>query len=211
MTPPDWIHPIPGLRRDANHRYWLRDHLFPISTTGVLAHGKSAYAMERIEATRNDWEARGTLTHRALELHITQPGWRPDHDRETFGPWFEWIAPLLAHPIWSQVTPIASEMQLCSLDLNLAGTFDGAFVTSDGRRILFDLKTQKRSDAGAYCTRAQLGCYLTMAAEQGLHFDGAATIWARPGRTKLQALSTDECLEAWWLAWGAYEAAHRQF
>ena len=67
-----WLSPIFGLvRRDPEHRYWLGDHLFPVSITGVLAHGKGEFAMGRIEATRQVWAPRGNACHRAMELFLT--------------------------------------------------------------------------------------------------------------------------------------------
>ena len=37
-----WLAPIPGLRRtDPEHRYWLGDHLFAVSITGVIGSAKS--------------------------------------------------------------------------------------------------------------------------------------------------------------------------
>jgi hypothetical protein len=104
------------------------------------------------------------------------------------------------------VEVIASEMGLYSMELNVAGTFDGAFRTSDGRRILFDLKTQANEKAGAYDTKPQLGGYLTLAAEHGLTFDGAATLWARPGRTRVALHGASECVEAWKGALADYRA-----
>ena len=59
------------MRRDPEHRYWLDDHLFPVSITGVLAHGKGEVAMGRIEATRQVWAPRGNACHRAMELFLT--------------------------------------------------------------------------------------------------------------------------------------------
>ena len=45
----DWLPPIPGLRRtDPEHRYWLGDHLFAVSITGVVGSAKSAWALARI-------------------------------------------------------------------------------------------------------------------------------------------------------------------
>lgn len=213
-----WLQPIPGLRlRHSDHTYWLGTHLFPISTTGVLASSKSAHAMERINATRHEWAPRGTTIHKALELHL----WGQHHPNgdmaaaaaalasDEFEPYREWIDPLLAHPLWNDVQVIATEMALCSRILNIAGTFDGAFlVPTTGQRTLFDLKTQKRSDAGPYCTKAQLGCYLTMAAEHGITFDRALTVWSRPGKVRLQPHGAQECIEAWEGAWEAYSAEH---
>ena len=163
--------------------------------------------MERIEATRHDWEPRGNTTHRALELAATTPDWHPD-DWPTCWPFIEWVWPLLTHPLWHGARLIASEMGVYSLELDIAGTFDGAFLLPDGRggwrRILFDLKTQGRADAGAYDTRPQLGGYLMLCAEHGITFDGAATLWARPGKTVLKTYGINECLDGWTGALAAY-------
>ncbi len=212
--PTDWLPRLPGLCRDAEHRYHLSpndpqlSHTFPVSVTGVLVAGKSTYAMKAIEATREQWEPRGNTVHRALELACTEPAFHPDH----WGPcwrWIDWVWPLLTHPLWDGVEIIASEMGLYAIDGSVAGTFDGAYQLPGGERILFDLKTQARADAGAYDTRAQLGGYLWMAAQHGITFDGAATFWARPGKTTPQCFGVDECLEGWAAAWGAYRALSR--
>ena len=71
-TTSTWLEPIPGLWRDEEaHRYWLGDHLFPVSITGVLAHGLSDTAKRSIEAKRPIWQPRGTTVHAALE-HYSQ-------------------------------------------------------------------------------------------------------------------------------------------
>mgnify|MGYP006973774027 CR=1 FL=1 len=63
-TTSTWLEPIPGLWRDEEaHRYWLGDHLFPVSITGVLAHGLSETAKRAIEAKRPIWEPRGITVH----------------------------------------------------------------------------------------------------------------------------------------------------
>lgn len=207
--PHRWLDPLPGLERDPQHRYRLDDHVFPVSVTGVLASQKSPLAMERIEATRADWEPRGNTVHRALELAATIPGWHPD-DWPACWRWIDWIWPLLSHPLWQDVKLCASEMGLYSLELDIAGTFDGAYLVPRAGggwdRILFDLKTQARGDASAYDTRAQLGGYITLAAEHGIRFDGAATLWARPGRARVAVYEAAECKEAWDAALAAYRA-----
>jgi hypothetical protein len=211
--PHRWLDPLPGLERDHQHRYRLGGHVFPVSVTGVLASSKSTYAMERIEATRADWEPRGNTCHRALELAATTPHWHPD-DWPACWPWIDWIWPMLTHPLWGEAVLCASEMGLYSLDLNIAGTFDGAYLVPRAgggwHRILFDLKTQGRADASCYDTRPQLGGYLTLAAEHGIRFDGAATLWARPGRARVTTYGVDECIEAWGAALASYRAVEAQ-
>jgi hypothetical protein len=202
-APDQWIHPLGGLQRDESHRYRVGAHVFPVSITGVLSIQKGKFARQRIESTKADWEQRGHTVHRSLELAATVPDWHPDHWPPGWA-FSDWIDPLLHHPLWGEVRVIASEMGLYSLELNVAGTFDGAFVCSDGRRILFDLKTQSNPKAGSYDTRPQLGGYLMLAAEHGLVFDGAATLWSRPGRTGVALHDASECLSAWEAALADY-------
>ena len=143
-----WLSPIFGLvRRDPEHRYWLGDHLFPVSITGVLAHGKGEFAMGRIEATRQVWAPRGNACHRAMELFLTarrpvaatrltdqEPASRSQADplaelgELTAGDYADWIQPLLTHLRWDQVEVIASERATCCLIRNVAGTYDTAFL-----------------------------------------------------------------------------------
>lgn len=142
-----WLTPIPGLeRRDPEHRYWLGEHLFPVSITGVLAHGKGEFAMGRIEATRQVWAPRGNACHRAMELFLTarrpaalqpaelEPGPPPEGDplvelgKLADGDYADWIHPLLTHERWEQVEVIASERATCCLIRNVAGTYDTAFL-----------------------------------------------------------------------------------
>jgi hypothetical protein len=211
--PHRWLDPIAPLERDPQHRYRLGNHVFQTSVTGVLSSQKGRYARKQIEATRGDWERRGVTVHRALELAATVPGWHPD-DWPACWPWIDWIWPMLSHPLWGEAVLCASEMGLYSLDLNIAGTFDGAYLAPRAgggwHRILFDLKTQGRPDAGCYDTRPQLGGYLTLAREHGITFDGAAAIWARPGRARVTTYGVDECTEAWEAALAAYRGTEAQ-
>ena len=157
-TTSTWLDPIPGLWRDEEaHRYWLGDHLFPVSITGVLAHGLSETAKRAIEAKRPIWEPRGTTVHAALE-HYSQARFlvgksasealldaeaMPGHHQ-----YRDWILPLLQLPLWDDVEVIASERLTCCLTRNIAGAFDGAYVSpalserhGQPVRVLYDLKT----------------------------------------------------------------------
>lgn len=237
-----WLTPIPGLeRRDPEHRYWLGDHLFPVSITGVLAHGKGEFAMGRIEATRQVWAPRGNVCHRAMELFLTErfaalrpaesePGPPADTDplvelgELAGGDYADWIQPLLTHERWEQVEVIASERATCCLVRNVAGTYDTAFLdehlpiprgrpqgVSGPARVLADLKSL--SETGRpYCTRAQLGGYMALEWSHGHWIDYGQTIWCRPGGTSFSPLySRQECLVAWAAAYTAYAAAHWPF
>lgn len=173
MLKSTWLDPIPGLwREEAAHRYWLGEHLFPVSITGVLAHGLSATARKAIEAKRPVWEPRGITVHTALERYsqarflegcgqadaLLAVEELPGHHR-----YRDWILPLLQLPLWDEVQVIASERLSCCLTRNLAGGFDGAYASpalSDrwGRevRVLYDLKTLS-AHGRPYSTAAQLG------------------------------------------------------
>ena len=214
-----WLAPIPGLRRsDPEHRYWLGDHLFPVSITGVIGSCKSAWALARIEATRHLWAPRGHTVHQALEalLHsrfhpLALQKHRAAQQLEVLrtSDYRDWIEPLLAHPHWQQVTVIASERPTCCLIRNLAGTYDTGYIQhTSGLRVLADLKTLSRPGSGSYCTRAQLGGYMALEATWGVHYDAGQTIWARPGHTRFSQLySREECLAAWAASWAGY-ASH---
>jgi hypothetical protein len=233
-----WLTPIPGLRRrDPEHRYWLGDHLFPVSITGVLAHGKGAYAMGRIAATRPVWEPRGNACHRAMELFLTvqrpaelEAESPPDADplaelgELADGDYADWIQPLLTHPRWQQVAVIAAERATCCLVRNVAGTYDTAFLdpqlpipqprpqgVSGPARVLADLKSLG-DNGSTYCTRAQLGGYMALEWSHGHWIDYGQTIWCRPGGSTFSPLySRQECLLAWAAAYTTYAEAHWPF
>ncbi|MCX5931235.1 MAG: hypothetical protein NTW83_05255 [Cyanobacteria bacterium] len=228
MLTSTWLDPIPDLwREEAAHRYWLGDHLFPVSITGVLAHGLSATARKAIEAKRSVWEPRGTTVNAALE-HYSQArflvGRSPEqallaieqltgHHR-----YRDWILPLLQLPLWDEVQVIASERLSCCLTCNLAGGFDGAYASpalSDrwGRevRVLYDLKTLS-AHGRPYSTAAQLGGYMVLEAAQGNHYDLGQTLWSKPGEAAPSTFySREQCLAAWAAAWSRYCLARRPF
>jgi hypothetical protein len=218
-----WLGAIPGLRRtDPEHRYWLGDHLFAVSVTGVVGSSKSAWALRRIEATRPIWEPRGTTVHLALE-HMLIARFHPDCQQNLaarrllaslkYSPYRAWIDPLLCHPHWREVRVIAAERPTCCLVQNLAGTYDTGYVRhGDGARVLADLKTLASERTSTYCTRAQLGGYMALESAWGVHYDAGQTIWARPGETRFSPLySRQECLEAWAAAWAAYVSRCRSW
>lgn len=211
-----WLEPIPGLqRRDPEHRYWLGDHLFPVSITGVIGSTKSAWAMARIEATRHRWEPRGHAVHQALEALLTarfhpDPPQRRRAEQQLedlrASDYRAWIDPLVVHPHWHEVAVIASERRTCCRIRNIAGTYDTGYVRRcGGLRVLADLKTLSSPDSGGYCTRAQLGGYMALESSWGVHYDAGQTIWARPGETRFSPLySRSECLAAWAAVWAGY-------
>jgi len=230
-----WLTPIPGLqRRDPEHRYWLGDHLFPVSITGVLAHGKGEFAMERIEATRQVWAPRGNACHRAMELFLTarrpaalRPG-VPDQEpmpeadplaeleELAVGDYADWIHPLLTHERWEQVEVIASERATCCLVRNVAGTYDTAFLDDQlpipqgrpqgvsGPARVLADLKSLGANGSTYCTRAQLGGYMALEWSHGHWIDYGQTIWSRPGGTSFSPLYSRQECLVTWAA--AYTA-----
>ena len=228
MLTTTWLEPIPGLWRDeAAHRYWLGDHLFPVSITGVLAHGLSETAKRAIEAKRPIWEPRGTTVHAALERYsqarflvgksaadaLLAVEALPGHH-----PYRDWILPLLQLSLWDGVRVIASERLSCCLTRNVAGAFDGAYVSpalSERRgrevRVLYDLKTLS-AHGRPYSTAAQLGGYMVLEAAQGNHYELGQTIWSKPGEAFCSTFySREQCLSTWAAAWSCYCLARRPF
>jgi hypothetical protein len=228
MVKTPWLEPVPGLWRDeAEHRYWLGEHLFPVSITGVLAHGLSDTARKAIAASRPVWEPRGVAVHAALERYSRTrflAGESPEQARRAVaalprhGEYREWIEPLLALPLWDEVAVIASERLTCCTSRNVAGAFDGAYVSpalSERRgrevRVLYDLKTLSATGR-PYSTAAQLGGYMVLEAAQGHHVELGQTIWSRPGQAFTSPFyGREECLAAWAAAWTRYCSAARPF
>ena len=194
-------------RDDATHVYIdAQGRPVPISVTGVLAASDSTHKRRLLEQTRAEWEPRGNACHRALERWITSNrSWIPSPGCHEFTPYIPWIIPLTTWAGWHGLTFTASELLLHHPELGVAGQFDGAWRTQDGRHVLFDLKSRGHRGAGTYSTAAQLGGYLALAARWGIHFDHAATIWARPNRyPTISVYSIGQCLAAWAKAWTVY-------
>jgi len=217
-TPHPWLPQIPGLhRRDPEHRYWLGEVEFPVSVTGVLSCLKSDFAMERIEATRSSWEARGNTAHRALELMMLTTKGAPRtieqvrHDIAelgalAIGDYRDWVQPLLEHDRWGQLQIIASERPTCCVKRRVAGTYDTAYIDESGRTVLADLKSLGENGS-TYSTAAQLGGYMALEATHGVLYDAGQTIWCRPGSTTFSPLySVAECRMAWAAAWATWRA-----
>ena len=130
----------------------------------------------------------------------------------------DWILPLLQLPLWEEVQVIASERLTCCLTRNLAGAFDGAYVSpalSERRghevRVLYDLKTLS-AHGRPYSTAAQLGGYMVLEAAQGNRYELGQTIWSKPGEAFCSTFySREQCLAAWAAAWSCYCSARRLF
>lgn len=228
MVKPFWLEPVEGLRRsEPDHRYWLGDHLFPTSVTGVLSAGMSRSVRRAIEAKRSIWEPRGVAVHAALECYTVarfrdgeghERALRLVEELPQYPRYRDWILPLLSLPLWDHARVIASERLTCCLSRNLAGAFDGAYVMpelSDQAgsevRVVYDLKTLS-AHGRPYSTAAQLGGYMVLEESQGQRIELGQTIWCRPGESTVSSFySREDCVQAWSARWSAYCMAQRPF
>ncbi|TVS05519.1 MAG: hypothetical protein EA413_06745 [Cyanobium sp. PLM2.Bin73] len=219
---------MPLVRDDSTWTYRLtdRDHRFPVSITGVIAKVcKNEDALAWIEAWRDVWEPRGNTCHAALQ-HFALHNWRaPQHlwptgldASEAVDPWGQaygaygdWIAPLLAEPLWQHVQVVAAELMLYDLERNVAGTLDLLLRFPDSSYGLADLKSL--SDRGRkYDTRPQLGAGMVMAEHHyRLPISRGLTIWASPGQCEIKTATASECRRRWLQVFGEYLQTWRPF
>ncbi|WP_216914380.1 MULTISPECIES: PD-(D/E)XK nuclease family protein [unclassified Synechococcus] len=223
-----WLEPLAITRDDSTWTYRLTDsaHWFPISITGVIGRVcKNEDALAWIEAWREVWEPRGNTCHAALQhfaLHRWQAprhlwpagleaGLPVDPWGQRYGAYGDWIAPLLAEPLWGHVQVVASELMLYDLERNVAGTLDLLLRFPDGSYGIADLKSL--SERGKkYDTRAQLGAGLTMAEQHyGLPMGRALTIWVAPGRCEIRTHTAEECRRRWVRVFNSYVRDWRPF
>lgn len=198
-----WLQPL-GLTRDsATWTYSLTNgHQFPVSVTSLIsAVTKTPQQMETIMASRHIWEPRGNTIHQALEVMAHQR-FNPNPPAALLPPphgdYGTWIEPLLADPLWDQVTVIGAEVMAYSLRRNVAGTADLVLRFPDGTYGIADLKTQSSKTSTPYDTRPQLGAGVEMIGDHyKLLISRCLTLWSRPGSLTIQTHTADECLQAW--------------
>lgn len=219
-----WLPPLPISLDRSTWTYTLTDgpkvHRFPISVTGVIsAVTKTPEQKAQIMSTQHIWGPRGNTTHKALETFVNNK-WNPTIETleplSTIGDdgndYSDYITPLLNHPIWQKVTPVASERTVYCLKRNVAGTVDLILKFNDGSYGIADLKTQGRPTDKPYDTKPQLGAGVHMAGDRyRLYFSRCLTIWARPGEVQIQTHDAQACLDAWWATLDTYEARFRPF
>ena len=134
---PVWCDGIP------QHRYWLDDHLFPVSITGVLAGGQVQLRPRphrgqpcRLGAARQHLSpgpGASFLTGRfrpgvSAPSDEHGPGNTPSGAEVDFDAYREWIEPLDRPRALEAVEVIASERPTCCLVRNVAGTYDTAYI-----------------------------------------------------------------------------------
>jgi hypothetical protein len=187
------LEPLPIHFDEEAHRYrWLPTETWlAFSVTKIAAASKSPAAMARIRETQHIWEPRGKHVHSQLEAFLKgQP--------IDLGDYAEWVEPLLAHPMWKKLKPLAAEHRLADPDRSIAGTLDALCEHENGAIVLLDLKTQGSATSSPYSTNAQMGGYASMLPmHYPLMVDRCVTIWARPGATELTFADPATCIAEW--------------
>ena len=200
------LKPLPIHFDKAAHKYcwqptgeWLA-----FSVTGIKSAGMSDRQRLALNKTKHLWEPRGCGVHAALESFLLA---RPQADIE----FNEWIEPLLDHPFWNRVEPIAVEYRLCDLANSIGGSCDCLLRDRmTGKYLLCDLKTQGNILASTYSTDAQMGGYLSMLLQHhpAIPVAECITIWSRPGKAFITRKRSKDCLKAWDLALADFMQNH---
>jgi hypothetical protein len=189
--------PLPIYFDPAAHKYrWEpTGEILAYSVTKVKAavHPMTDRQRKAIDDTKHIWEPRGNHVHACLETFLLgeallHPG---DYD--------DWVTPLLDHPFWQKVEPVAVEHRLCDLKHSIGGSLDALVRDKDsGKLLLLDLKTQSSERASTYDTSIQLGAYLAMLIDHyRVEISECLTVWSRPGKALITRANPDKCLAAW--------------
>ena len=198
------LEPLPIDFDEVSHTYtWRPDgSVMPYSVTKICSWDMSDDKRANIEATRDQWEARGNACHKAMEnMLLGQPQNTDDLDR-----FDQWITPLLEHRFFKDFEPIAVEHRLIDLKRGFAGSLD-AIGIYQGKTILVDLKSQKENGR-PYSTDRQMGGYVGMLCDNypKIWIDECRTVWARPGKTSVgKAQDPTRCCIAFQDAWDMFQ------
>jgi len=121
------LKPLPiHFDKDAHKYCWQpTGEWLAFSVTGIKSAGMSDRQRLALNKTKHLWEPRGCGVHAALESFLLA---RPQADSE----FNEWILPLLEHPFWDRVEPIAVEYRLCDLANSIGGSCDCLLRDSRG-------------------------------------------------------------------------------
>ena len=198
--------PLPIHFDKAAHKYcwqptgeWLA-----FSVTGIKGAGMGERQKMALEKTKHIWEPRGCGVHAALESFLLQQPQAPTEFNE-------WIKPLLDHPFWNRVKPVAVEYRLCDLANSIGGSCDCLLQDNvTGKYLLCDLKTQGNILASTYSTDAQMGGYLSMFLfhHPAIAVAECITVWSRPGKAFITRKRSKDCLAAWAMALADFKQNH---
>ncbi len=191
------LNPLPiRFDEDAHAYQWQpTGEWLPYSVTRVKAAVQPMSERQRktIDSTKHIWEPRGKHVHACLETYLLGEALLHPGDYE------DWVGPLLDHPFWQRVEPVAVEHRLCDLKHSIGGSLDALVRDKDnGKLLLLDLKTQGSERSSTYSTDVQLGAYLAMLIDHyRVDVAECLTVWSRPGKALITRATPDTCLGAW--------------
>jgi hypothetical protein len=204
------LQPIAGLTFHPEiHRYRYQGRWISHSITTVV-NDKTPAQMAKIMASKDQWEPRGNTVHHCLETFLStgEPG--------DVGDYYEWVLPLINHPMWKTWKAVAVEHRLVDDRHSIAGSFDALLQNQkDGRLVLADLKTQSSAHSKPRDISPQLGGYMNLIDQ--CHPELAGTIergiaiWAKPGACSITTFDAPACIESYLAARHAFLAAQPDF
>jgi hypothetical protein len=207
-----WLTPQPITRDDTtwSYRRTDTDHTFPVSITQVIGAVTLTDAdRANIEAYRASWEPRGNTVHSCLESWLKTTV-RPSAD--DCGAYSDWVYPLIDHQIWQHCTVIASELTVCDMRQNWAGTLDVVVQWHKGGHGILDLKTKSKPGSTKQNVRPQLGAGTRAVIDSYLlQPTRNLALWAYPGQMTPEGFDPQECLDGWSDVFEQYVQRFRAF
>ena len=194
----NWLDPLPIDHDPSSWSYSRTDtgHLFPISITGIIGAVTLTDAdRANIEAYRSSWEPRGNTVHACLESWL-KTGIRPSAD--DCGDYADWVYPLIDHQVWKHCEVIASELTVCDMRQNWAGTLDVIVRWNNSGHGVLDLKTKSKPGSSKQDVRPQLGAGTRAVIDSyRLNPTRNMALWAYPGEMVPEGFEPQACLDAW--------------
>lgn len=194
----DWLTPLPIAHDPTTWTYTRTDtgHTFPVSITGIIGAVTLTDAdRANIEAYRSSWEPRGNTVHACLESWL-KTGIRPSAD--DVGVYADWVYPLVDHQVWQHCEVIASELTVCDMRQNWAGTLDVIVRWHNSGHGVLDLKTKSKPGSSKQDVRPQLGAGTRAVIDSyRLNPTRNMALWAYPGEMVPEGFEPQACLDAW--------------
>lgn len=212
MQKTHWLTPQPITRDDTSWSYRRTDtnHTFPVSITQIIGAVTLTDAdRANIEAYRHTWEPRGNTVHHCLESWL-KTGIRPSAD--DCGDYADWVYPLIDHQLWQHCTVIASELTVCDMRQNWAGTLDVIVEWHKGGHGILDLKTKSKHGSTKQDVRPQLGAGTRAVIDTyRLSPTRNLALWSYPGQMTPEGFEAQACMDAWADVFSEYVFRFRPF
>jgi hypothetical protein len=191
------------------HRYRFQGQWIRHSVTQVI-NQKTPQQMARIMSSRSEWEPRGNTVHACLENFLLHG------DAGDPGDYAEWVAPLVAHPMWKTWKAVAVEHRLVDARHSIAGSFDALLQNQDtGELVIADLKTQSSRHSKPRDISPQLGAYTNLIDLCHPHMAGqikrGLAIWSRPAETAITTYAMDDAIPTYLACRHAFLAKQPDF